>query len=291
VATGFDQPSALQALEDGNFLDVVATEAGSDVPTIVSMGEIPIAAVSSEVSTLSGSDFVVVATLVTVSPGQALTSAATSTESALGIFIPPAAATVAGAEAGILEAAQVAPAAFETALAEPAPYGESWDGYLQGVPDALQRRQERQQVGDRLEQIFDGMDELWRQMLITQPWPAGCITMIPAAPVQSLTEPVQTVAPAAIQQELVQSIVAVPAENDTNREAPPAVDAAQPSDVESEKTVNDSARTLGWHVKLAVCLVGSLIGAAQQAGAPAQPPKSNQPRAKESAPRTRRHAP
>jgi hypothetical protein len=192
LPSGFkDQPSALEALQNGQGVDVYVSEAGTATATIVSFAFIPIvteppASVAvAQGTSLPGSNYLLVAILLSSGPVEQrpgpITESAPGAE-VFALFLPPSprptglTSTGNGADSGEPEEAEVVTVAGSDVPA--------WQRFPLGVSEALRRDLQGRQFYDRLENVLDGFKEvLDRFKELVQPPPAPPVPEQPAVPV------------------------------------------------------------------------------------------------------------
>jgi hypothetical protein len=160
-----DQPSALQALEDGDHIDVYLTVDGSQVPVFVSLlvpvlTELPTSPAVAQATAIAGGELVLVATLLTgdlVEGTQQDAVAAASGEGSFVLFLPPVAIGVTGTVPGHV-AEEAAPGQIQEVAVALVVRAD-----LDGLPPTEEfRARVREALTERLatKQVFDSVEDL-----------------------------------------------------------------------------------------------------------------------------------
>ncbi len=262
-ATGFtDEPSALEVLQEGDTLDVFATERGNDAPVIVSFALIPVLTelppppVVARGTSLPGADLVLVATLFPGGLVERLPDnppAAVPREEVFTLFVPPTEVT-----AGIVAEAVVEVVAAPGVPNAPEAAGP-W-GFRLGALEALRQGVQRQELADRLADILAAFRALLDRF--------GGMPGPPSASPISRVEP-----------EFAALVLAPPAAGPATGEAAGAAPGAQPAELTGPADDFQGGplgpdcreRTVTWHGFLNAALVAAGVSAAGRPNGPGTP--------------------
>jgi hypothetical protein len=195
--------SAFQVLPNGSVLDVYATQRGSNVPVVVPLEPVvpvepPVSIAPNlkeltpqelieslalaQLSSVPGTDLILVATLVTGELVERLPATPTTAvvgETVFGLFLPAVQGQGQGPEQGqgqgqgtgpgpgvVAAGGESEPVAATAGVPAPAraPEAAGWESFPVGAHEALQLRLERQQRQNRLEDFLEMLNEVLPQM-------------------------------------------------------------------------------------------------------------------------------
>jgi hypothetical protein len=162
-----DQPSALQALQDGNAFDVYLTLEGSSVPAFVSLlvpvvTELPTSPAVTQTTSLPNAELVLVATLLsgTLEEGTRQDTQVANGESSFLLFLPPVKVSATNAETGqIVEESLSVALVVRAGLDGLPPTAE----FKERVEDALKERLATRQVFDSVEDLVEAIKQVLDQ--------------------------------------------------------------------------------------------------------------------------------
>jgi hypothetical protein len=163
-----DQPSALQALRDGDHVDVYLSLQESAVPVFISLPipvltELPASPAVAQATSIAGGELVLVATLLTggLTEGtQQDAIAATEGEASFVLFLPPVKVSVTGAGPGQVALEDVAVALVVRADPDGLPPTEEFKAR---VLDALAERLATREVFDSVEDLVEAVKQVLDQ--------------------------------------------------------------------------------------------------------------------------------
>jgi hypothetical protein len=181
AGTGFeDQPTALQALQQGNSLEAFLIFPGTDTPALVSfpiaLAEVPHGPAVSEATTLPQSDLILVSLLTVgglVERPEAGNAGAAPAAEALGLFLPPLQARAAAADNGNAAGDEAPPVDLWHGEIEPKPADIRWQSFQLGLDERWQEQKRRQQAADSLTDMLDTFKGVLFQIRDLFPPPAA----------------------------------------------------------------------------------------------------------------------
>ena len=168
-----DQPSALQALQNGDHIDVYLTLDGSQVPVFVSLlipvlTELPNSGAVAQATGVAGADLVLVATLLTggLEEARPLDAEVATNEATFVLFLPPVRVAV---PQGAGQADEVENVAVALVVKADPNGGPTTAEFQQRVQDALAERLSRQQVYDSVEDLVEAIRGVLEQFRAPAP--------------------------------------------------------------------------------------------------------------------------